>query len=350
MGMRHVIKIASSFIAVIIGAGFASGQEILIFFVSFGYKGFIGALLAALLFGYFGMLIISLGSKLQVTSYRDVIVLLAGKGIGTIIDVILLCTLFGVGVVMLAGAGTIVEQQLEMPAYVGSLVMAVIVIITMMFDIDKIMTMIGLVIPVLVVAIVWIAIYAWGARDVSFAHLQTIARIHPTPINNGLFAALTYVSSNLAGGAGMALLIGGAEPNVRRARLGGLLGGLGIGLLLLIACFAIFARLNVVVDVDMPLLALMSDMSDLFGLAMSVILFMMIYSTAVGMFYALITRFFKAGEKFILFPISFTVMLGFMGSFIGFTELVTWFYPVMGYFGFLLMFVFLLAPLRLRKK
>lgn len=50
--MKKSIEMAGAFIGVIVGAGFASGQEILQFFTSFGWWGIIGGVIAAVLFAF----------------------------------------------------------------------------------------------------------------------------------------------------------------------------------------------------------------------------------------------------------------------------------------------------------
>jgi uncharacterized membrane protein YkvI len=49
------LKVAFAYIGTVVGAGFASGQEILQFFSYFGYWGLVGLLLAAGLFVYFDL-------------------------------------------------------------------------------------------------------------------------------------------------------------------------------------------------------------------------------------------------------------------------------------------------------
>ncbi len=53
--MKKSFQIGSAFIGIIVGAGFASGQEILQFFSSFGYVGIAGSILAAVLFAFLVM-------------------------------------------------------------------------------------------------------------------------------------------------------------------------------------------------------------------------------------------------------------------------------------------------------
>ncbi|HLR92703.1 MAG TPA: hypothetical protein VK048_06535, partial [Atopostipes sp.] len=69
--MLKVLKLGSAFIGIIVGAGFASGQEILQYFTSFGYMGTIGAIVATALFAYVGMTLVNVGSRLQTTNHKE---------------------------------------------------------------------------------------------------------------------------------------------------------------------------------------------------------------------------------------------------------------------------------------
>src|SRR5690625_5452618 len=84
----------------------------------------------------------------------------------------------------------------------------------------------------------------------------------------------------------MSLVMGGAEKDRRTAKIGGLLGGLGLGLLIVISHLAIFSKINVVWSAEMPTLKIVNDLSPVLAIFMALILFGMIFNTAVSMFYA----------------------------------------------------------------
>lgn len=60
--LKKSITIAMAFVGIVIGAGFATGQEVLQYFVAFGTMGIIGAALAGLIMALTGMASIQLGS------------------------------------------------------------------------------------------------------------------------------------------------------------------------------------------------------------------------------------------------------------------------------------------------
>jgi uncharacterized membrane protein YkvI len=62
-------KIAAAYIGTIVGAGFATGQEILRFFACYGKPGILGLAVSALLFAFFGYVIMFLGHKVKAESH-----------------------------------------------------------------------------------------------------------------------------------------------------------------------------------------------------------------------------------------------------------------------------------------
>ncbi|QUW21480.1 hypothetical protein JSQ81_17030 [Sporosarcina sp. Marseille-Q4063] len=348
--MFRILKIGSAFIGIIVGAGFASGNEIVQYFTSFGTLGTIAAILSTALFAYLGMTLTRLGSRTQTTSHKEVIYKISGPYLGLVVDAIIVFTLFGVGVVMLAGAGSVLNQQFGFEPYIGNLLMAVLVIGTVMMNVQRVIAVIGSITPFLVLTIILIGIYSIFTMDSSFAELSPIARDLDTTLPNWFISAINYVSFNIAVGAAMSLVMGGAEKDERTAALGGLVGGFGLGIMILISHLAIFSKVNVVSGYDMPMLKLVDDISPFLGIFMSVILFGMVFNTAVSMFYAFVARFTVMHTKKSDIMIVVTVTIGLVLSFIGgFQYLVSKVYPFIGYIGLFLIAALIYAPFKLAK-
>lgn len=345
----RILKIGSAFIGIIVGAGFASGQEILQYFTSFGHLGTVAAILSTALFAYFGMTLTRLGSRMQTVSHKDVIYKISGRYLGLVIDAIIIFTLFGVGVVMIAGAGSVLNQQFGLPSYLGSIVLVIFVILTVMLNVERVVAIIGSITPFLILTVVIIGVYSLLTMDLSFNDLNPTAQAVETTLPNWFISAINYVSFNIAVGAAMALVMGGAEKDERVAALGGLVGGLGLGLLIVLSHLAIFSKVDVVAGFDMPMLKIVDDISPFLAIFMSFILFGMIFNTGVSMFYAFIARFFKMNTKKSNTAIVVVCILGFVLSFVGFTELVAFFYNLIGYLGIVLMITLFVASLRIRK-
>ncbi|WP_156291912.1 YkvI family membrane protein [Oceanobacillus salinisoli] len=348
--MKNIFKIGSALIGVIVGAGFASGQEVLQYFTSFGIMGILGAIIATAFFAYVGMVLVWLGSRAKTTSHKEIIYPISGRILGIIIDYILIFTLFGVGVVMIAGAGSNLNQQFGLPLVVGTTIMAILVMLVGMLKVDRVVAVIGGITPFLILFVMMISVYSFLTIDGTILALDSLAKEQPTTLPNWFISAINYVSFNTAVGASMAIVMGGAEPNRKTAAWGGLVGGLGLGILILLSHMAIFAKVEEVGSLDMPMLGIVNNISPSLSVIMSLVLFAMIFNTAISMFFSFTARFAQVGtRKFKMFFI-ITMLVGYAASFVGFTDLVAYFYPLIGYLGLVLIAVLIVAPFKIRKE
>src|SRR5690625_6020323 len=143
--------------------------------------------------------------------------------------------------------------------------------------------------------------------------------------------------------------MGGAERDRRTAKICRHLDGLGLGLLIVISHLAIFSKINVVWIAEMPTLKIVNDVSPVLAIFMALIFFGMIFNTAVSIFYAFTARFVEMRTKQANLFILITVVVGFVASFVGFTDLVAFFYPLIGYLGLFLIGALIYAPFKLAK-
>lgn len=347
--MMKIIKIASAFIGIIVGAGFASGQEILQYFTSFGYIGTLAAVISTALFAYLGMNLVMIGSRLQTDSHKEAIYKISGNHyLGYIVDAVIIFTLFGVGVVMIAGAGSTFNQQFNISPFIGSLIMTVLILLTVMLNVKKVIIIIGSITPALILTVILVSVYSIFTFDTPMNELNEIAIQQDSALSNWFISAINYVSFNIAVGAAMALVMGGAEKNEKVAKYGGLLGGLSLGILIILSHLAIFSKVDVVAEKHLPMLEIVNGISPILSFIMAFVLIGMIFNTGVGMFFAFITRFTKEGSKASHIFGVITLVIAFGLSFVGFTELVNWFYPVIGFLGLFLVFALIIAPFRIK--
>ena len=347
--MKKSFQIAGAYVGLIVGAGFASGQEILLFFTNFGWKGIIAGLLATVLFAFLGMQLTQLGSRFQTVSHKDVIYHICGRYLGLVVDYIITSFLFGVTVVMMAGSGSIFEQQFGLPAIVGNIVMAVLTILTVCLNVQKLLSIISLITPFLMVIVLIITGYSLLTMDQSFTHLETIATSQSAATSNWLLGGLLYVSYNIAAGAAMLTVMGGTVKDAKVAGRGGILGGIGLGLLILLINIGMYAKLDQLQGVDMPTLLLANNIHPVLGALMSIALLGMIYNTAVGMLYAFSVRMVKPTIPKFKPAVIVLGAAAFAASFVGFIKLVSTVYPLMGYLGFTLIAAIFVAWIRSRK-
>lgn len=112
--MRNILKVIFVIIGTMIGAGFASGQEMYLFFFSYGIKGLIGILISSVIIGFVIYKTFQIVNKYGVDTYKDFLDILIQKReklkpvINTVINIFILITFF----IMVAGFGAYFNQEL----------------------------------------------------------------------------------------------------------------------------------------------------------------------------------------------------------------------------------------------
>ncbi|GLC89459.1 YkvI family membrane protein [Lysinibacillus piscis] len=334
--MKKSLQIGGAFVGIIVGAGFASGQEIVLYFTSYGFQGIYGALLATVGFAFVGMCIAQLSAKLQTTSHKDMIYHMAGRSLGLVMDCLLSLFLFGVSVIMFAGAGATLHQMFGLPSWLGSICMMILTIVTLLLDVKSIVNIIALATPYLLFIVSMIAVYALTTMDLTFSELAIIAQRAHSNTNSWWVTSLLYMSFNIGVCFSLLTVMCGSVRNKKTAGIGGILGGLLLGLLILLTNLALLAKMNLIVGLDVPMLALANHIHPIIGLLMAISLLGMIYNTAVGMLYSFMVRFFQPHKTSFTVAVVFVGGIGFLLSFIGFTTLVAKLYAAMGYVGLVL--------------
>ena len=121
----------------IVGAGLASGQDLLQYFLSFGARRIDWNRRPGSLNVIFGVVALQLGSYYRSGHHDEVFERITHPAVRRVIDVVLVFSGFAMGFVMLAGAGANLEQQFGLPAWAGSAVCAGLVILTAFLDFDR---------------------------------------------------------------------------------------------------------------------------------------------------------------------------------------------------------------------
>jgi len=347
---RRALGISMAFIGLIVGAGFASGQEALQYFVAFGTRGICGAVLASVLMTVTGIAVLQLGSYYQATEHTAVLGRISSRVTSWILDVSTIVTLFCIGFVMFAGGGANLQQQFGIPSWIGATVMLALVLVAGMLDVDKVSTVIGAITPFVIVFIVGATAWTLATANPDWSTLNLASATVVTSLPNWWLAALNYVGLSIMTAVSMAIVIGGANLDTRAAGLGGLIGGFFFLLMLMLLVLALFVSVSTVGREELPVLALINQLHPILGVVMTFVVFGMIFNTAIGMFYALGRRLTR--RKPALFRPVFIVacVIGFGLSFVGFRDLVSYVYPVLGYLGILMLFVISVAWLRGREK
>lgn len=346
--VKTSLRIGAVYISAIIGAGFASGQEILQYFTYYGWISLAGAVVATILFAWLGYQIADLGSRLGADSHKGVILQLGGRIFGTVVDYIIILACLNATVVMIAGGGSLLNQLFNVPVFIGSAIITLLVAVTLTLDLRQIVNVIGSVTPFLVLMAIVLAVYAFSTTNISLSEVQNYAKPELTASPHWILSAVLYVSYNVIMAVAILSVVGGAVENNKIAARGGMYGGIGLGILVIIMNLGLIVKLDKVDNVDMPTLLFASDIAPWLSIVMGLIIFAMVFSTAAGALYAFVRRVVSPKmPNFKLMVILFSI-LAYVLSFVGFSKLIGTVYPMFGYLGLLLIIIVFVQWIRHR--
>lgn len=326
------LPIAGAFIGTVVGAGFATGQEVLQFFTVFGRFSIPGIMLAAFLFCYFGILIMGFSRKLNAVSHLDLVRYTSGKKIGLLLDWFISFCFLGVLVVMAAGAGAVAEEQLGLSSLAGSLLIMILTCGTVLSGLNNVIKTIGFIVPFLLITVLAVALISVISNPISPEKLSYFRSVPASPAAGWASSSILYVSYNLLLAVAILSPLGAAAKNRKALLKGAFLGGLGLGAGLLAINLALLSGLPQILSYEVPMVYLASSFHPLLALAYGIILLLEIFSTTVSIMFGFVSRMALTGrQKY--FWAGFASLGSILASQLGFSRIVATVYPLMGYFG-----------------
>ena len=326
----NVLNVALMFVGAIMGAGFASGREIWQFFGVFGAKGKIGVLLVGVLFIILGTMTAYIARKLDTNEMGRIILPGNNKKISNAISWFMAIILFTVLINMTAACGAMLNQLFGINRLIGGVLIAVLVVVTVLGEFQRISKVFRFIMPVLFAAVVAVSIIV----IISFEETAIDSKLlSPSPIaGNWVLASCLYISYNILA---MIPIVATASVNAKSEKtaiMGSGLGGVFLGILAFVIVSALQRDMLFAQEADMPMLAYSTRVSGPVGLIYSVILFAAIYSSATSNFYGFTTKIKEGPNKGRL--VIAAAALAFLLGLVGFKNVVAYMFPIEGYLGF----------------
>ena len=345
---KKYLSVAFAYVGVIVGAGLASGQDLLQYFLAFGAKGLIGIVALGVLNVIFGVVALQLGSYFRSDNHDEVFERITHPVLRRVIDVVLIFSAFTMGFVMLAGAGANLQQQFGVPTWAGSAICAVLVVVTAFLDFDRIMKVIGVFTPMIIVAISILTVYSLLRNHPGVAQLNAAAQNVTPALPNLWLSTINYFALCVVNGVAMAFVLGGSVLRIDVARKAGRLGGALIALVIAADAVTLFLNMDRIWDVGVPTLEIARGIHPAFALLYTIIIFALIYNTVFSLFYSTARRFSGGSDQRMRVILTGVTASGYANSLLGFKKLVGGMYPIIGYLGIALLLVLAIAWLHRR--
>lgn len=322
----RTLQIAFTYIGTIVGAGFATGQEILRFFTRYGHWALLTILFSTAIFIWLGTKMMIIARRIEADSYEDFNRYLFGEKAGASISLFTMIILIGVNSIMLAGAGAIFKEHLGMPYQAGLLLTILGSYLLLKRGISGILQINSLVVPLMLTLSLIIVFNTLGVPGAE--------RFLFLPTDHSFFGAwmspLLYTAFNL--GMAQAVLVPLARHTEDEQALvrGGILGGAGIGFMLLAAHFAMSSQMPGILQFEIPMGSVAFRLGPIVQTIFLLLIFMEIFSTFVADIYGVSVQ---LQQRLPVAPALVTPLLMlvcYVFSQFGFSSLLGVFYPIFG--------------------
>lgn len=333
--MKNVFKIVFVIIGTLIGAGFASGQEIYVFFFSYGIKGFIGIIISSVVMGVLIYKTLGIINKYNINSYKDLLdILIKNKKenkyfnfkniINLIINIFILVTFF----IMIAGFGAYFEQQFGINSLVGSSILAILNFVIFLTSVKGVIKANELLVPMLIVFLVIIGFI--NIIDINIVKLGNY--IIRTNQLNYILSAIIYASYNSILLIPVLITLKKYINTKKQILFISLISTI-IVILLATIIFLILIRVDVdITKLEMPAVYVVSNIFKFLEIIYGFIILGSIFTTSISLGTSFLQNVSKNKKSYTQIA-AIMCITSVLISKIGFSNLINLLYPIFGYLG-----------------
>lgn len=329
--LADAVRAGATFAGTVVGAGFASGQEIVQYFASFGQAGLAGLAVATVLFCWLGGRLLEVGYRLRATAYHQAIYHVCGRRAALAIDWLTAGFLFVMLAVMVAGMATVGRDSFGLPFPVGLAAAGTVVALTVLTGVRGVAAVNMVVTPLLVACIAAVSLYSLFFHAAELAPLTAPPAPASQPAPHWLLAALLYVSYNLMLGATVLVPLGATVPHFAGRAGGGVLGGLILGGLATFLTLVVMLHFPHSLSQEVPILEVASGQHPLASAVYAALLLTAMFTTALASLYGCAGKMTAATGFHPAVAVPVVAAAAMVCGQFGFAKLIKLLYPVFGY-------------------
>lgn len=157
LSFMYVLKVVFVIIGTLIGAGFASGQEIYTFFFSFGIKGLFGIVISSSIIGLTIYKSFKIIKQNDIKNYKEFLnYLIKSEKIKEITNIIVNIFIISSFYIMIAGFGAYLQQEFNINTIIGSTILAIFCLAIFKTNIKGFVKVNEILIPILILVVIFI--------------------------------------------------------------------------------------------------------------------------------------------------------------------------------------------------
>ena len=323
--MKEVLIIVLVLIGALIGAGFASGQEIYSFFYSYGLMGLVGIIVTCSLISLTIYKSLKLIYKKEIKDYNEFLqIFIKNETITNVINKIMNILLLVTFYIMIAGFGAYFEQEIGVNKLIGSGVLSIFCAIVFFTNVEGVLKVSEYVVPILILFIVIIG----GINIVTIDVNQML----PIAKKGWLISAITYCSYNIILLIPVLITVRDKIRKENSIKYISIITGI-LMTIMSVMTFMLLIKSDVEIStLEMPIVYVIRTFFTKFKPIYAFIILTSIFTTAISIGISFLQNIVKKQKSYPQF-VAFMCISSLLISNFGFSKLVNFVYPLFGYIG-----------------
>jgi uncharacterized membrane protein YkvI len=334
-------QIAAVYVGTVVGAGFATGKEIVEFFSRFGFFGFISILMSGYLLVIFGSKLMRMAARINAKSYQEFNSYLFGKWAGRAINFFMLFMLLGVSAVMLAGAGAVFEEQLDLPKNLGVFLTIIFSFFVMMVGTRGIFAVNTFVVPIMITFS--LLLMTFSVRIPNFLS-QFLFIPHADDGWKSVLAPFSYAALNLGLAQAVLVPIASEIKDDWTIKWGGILGGMALTIILISSHLTLIMLPNLQLY-QIPMAVIMKNLAPFLYWIFVLVIYGEIFTSVIGNVFGIDRQIKQYLSVPTLLSISCIFAVCYVISLIDYGQLLSYLYPLFGYISLIFFVLLWMRPI-----
>lgn len=335
--MKEILKVSFVVIGTMIGAGFASGQEIALFFNKYGNLGIIGIILSCSITGFIISKVFKIITKNNINNYSQFLEKLnSNKKINQILQIIINLFLLISFYIMVAGFCAYFKQEFQIPIPLTAIIISILCYITFKKDQKGIITINTFLIPILILFILFLGIKNLPFNIQYFNQTENIQLIQNN-IFPFLISSILYASYNSIILIPILIELRKQIKNTKNIRKISILCSIILTILGIIIFSLLLRGTNYTLELELPMIQITKEFGTYYPILYGCVIIAAIFTSAISAGYGFLKNTQKSKKQYQKL-VTILCLSSILIAPIGFSNLVSLLYPVFGILGLLQMF------------
>jgi len=348
---KEIFKFAGTYLSVCIGSGFATGQEIMQFFSAHGMISILSSIICMVIMSYCGASLLEIGKTQKLKSSNEIFTYLCGDLIGRFFKILMPVFFLFTFIVMISGAGASINQYYGVDKNIGSLILIILVLVSVLMGINKVIDILGNIGPMIAIVAIGVGLITICRNFETFMVAdEIINNLNVTKaVDSWWLTGIVYCGLNLIMATPFLVGVGATAKNRSNCIKGGILGSLVFMLAAMSLNLGIISDIQNTYIREIPTLYMADKIGPMVGMMFSVMLIAGIYTTAVPLLWSVCNSFAEEkSEKFIIIAVVCSI-ISLIGGRLPFSMLVNLIYPLSGIFGIIIICSLFIKKLKKNK-